>query len=116
MQIKLPAVEASPLEKGRLAFANGELAEALHFFSLTTKNDSNNAWGWHGRGDALQCLGDYNGALQAYEQAISLQPHTALHYGGKANALNGLQQYQESKLAMQHALELDASIKWLFTD
>jgi len=116
LDINLPPIEPSTLEKGRHAFQQGEYAEALHLFSLTTKSDPNNAWGWHGRGDALQLLGDYKGALSAYEKAISLQPHTALHYGGKANTLRGLQRHREFEVAKQRALELDASVGWLFSD
>ena len=116
LTITLPEVETSSLEKGRQAFYNGDYAEALFFFGQTTKEDPNNAWGWHGRGDALQLLRDYKGALQAYEHALSLQPNNALHLGGKANALLGLQRHHESEVAKQRALELDGSIKWLFTN
>ena len=116
LEIDLPMIARSPLEKARSAFQEGEYAEALHLFSLTTPADPNNAWGWHGRGDSLQLLGEYKGALESYQQAISLQPHTALHHGGKANALRGLLRYEEFEVAKQRALELDASVDWLFSD
>ena len=116
LQIVLPKVPLSPLEKGRQLFTQKEYAEALHFFSVAIDEDPNNAWGWHGRGDALQLLGDYKGSLEAYEKAIHLQPHTALHFGGKSNALRGLQKYDLAKVAKQRALELDASLEWLFND
>ena len=116
LKIDLPKREPTLLEQGRTAFSHGHYAEALHFFSEAVRLDPNNAWHWHGRGDALQLMGDSAGALQAYEQACSLQPQTALHWGGKANALRRLQRTVESDSARRRALELDQSITWLFND
>ena len=116
LQVDLPEVRRSYLEQGRGSFSQKEYAEALHFFSLAIEEDPNNAWGWHGRGDALQLLGDYKGSLEAYDKAIILQPTTALHYGGKSNALRGLDQLDKADIAKKRALALDASIGWLFTD
>jgi tetratricopeptide (TPR) repeat protein len=116
LQVELPNVPISLLEMGRGSFSKQEYAEALHFFSLAIKEDPNNAWGWHGRGDALQLLGDYKGSIEAYEKAILLQPNTALHYGGKSNALRGMGLGEKSDVIKKHALELDASIEWLFKD
>ena len=116
LKIDLPKREPTLLEKGRTAFSNGQYADALHFFSQAVQLDPNNAWNWHGRGDALQLMGDSTGALQAYERACALQPQTALHWGGKANALRRLQRSAESDSARRRALELDQSIAWLFND
>ena len=116
LKIELPKREPTLLEKGRTAFSNGQYADALHFFSQALQLDPNNAWNWHGRGDALQLMGDSTGALQAYERACALQPQTALHWGGKANALRRLQRSAESDSARRRALELDQSIAWLFND
>jgi tetratricopeptide (TPR) repeat protein len=116
LTINLPVIEASLLERGRTAFGDGEYSEALHCFSALITEQPTNAWGWHGRGDALQLMGEPSSALEAYDQAIKFQPNCALHYGGRANALKALQRYSDSKLAKQQALELDESLTWLFTD
>ena len=103
-------------ELGTNAFKAKNFEEAAEHFSKAIEEDPNNAWGWHGRGDALQLLGDYKGSLEAYDKAIFLQPTTALHYGGKSNALRGLDQHDKSAIEKERALALDASLGWLFTD
>ncbi len=61
---------------------------------------------WRGKGDALFYLKRYEEALQAYEQAIRLEPGSAdVHYN-KGNALLCLERYQEAIDAYEHAIRL----------
>ena len=61
---------------------------------------------WRGKGDALFYLKRYTEALQAYEQAIRLEPGSAdVHYN-KGNALLCLERYQEAIDAYEHAIRL----------
>ena len=102
-QFHLPKVPISPLEKGRQFFQQGQYSEALSCFQLVIEEQPNNSWGWHGRGDALQLLGEYAGALEAYEKAISLAAQQGIHHAGRANALRAQGRLREAEQAQQKA-------------
>ena len=104
---------APGLAHARRALAEGHLAEALHQFGVLLELDANNAWAWHGRGDALQLLGQPAEALAAYERACSLDPAEGLHHGGRANALGALGRSKDAATAWQQALRLDPSLTWM---
>lgn len=87
-EILLP--DLPDIERARQAFATGAYGEALHLFGEILAVDATNPWAWHGRGDALQLLGQHAAALEAYERAHSLQPKEPLHEAGRQNALRGL--------------------------
>jgi tetratricopeptide (TPR) repeat protein len=101
------------LGDGRAAIAAGRAAEALHHFGLLLEDHPDQPWGWHGRGDALQLLGDHEGALAAYRRAASLQPAQGLHHLGRANALEALGQEQAAAEATRRGLALDPSLHWM---
>ncbi len=67
---------------------------------------SDNAVVYNGKGDALFARKLYREALEAYEQAVSLDPNNAAAYNGKGNALSGLELYREAEKAYQHAERL----------
>ena len=90
MLISLPAGTVDSLSAGRAAFEAGHYADALHHFGVILEHDPDHPWAWHGRGDALQLMGSYQEALEAYETAASLQPDEPLHRAGIANALRAL--------------------------
>src|SRR2546421_12217256 len=50
---------------------------------------------------------DLEEALAAYEQAITLDPHNAITYLNKGNALKGLSRYEEALAAYERAITLD---------
>jgi len=107
-----PGVEAQ-LREGRAAFSEGHYGDALHHFRTLTEADPKNAWGWHGRGDALQMLNAHAEALAAYDRAIDLAPERGLHHGGRANALSALDRSADADGAWSTALELDPSLSWM---
>ena len=102
------------LDEGRRALSGGEYAEALfHFRERLSETDDQDAWAWHGRGDALQFLGQSSDALAAYDRAVALQPRQGLHHLGRANALDALARSTEAEEATRHGLSLDPSLSWM---
>lgn len=102
----------SALDAGRRALESGELGEALFQFSQACALRPDEAWPWHGRGDALQLSGDHPGALQAYEAALERAPRLALAHNGRGNALDGLGRTDDAVAAWERALELDPRLSW----
>ncbi|MDP6945643.1 MAG: tetratricopeptide repeat protein, partial [Myxococcota bacterium] len=70
-------------------------------------------WAWHGRGDALQLLGQHVDALDAYTRAARLAPDTGLHHAGRANALKSLDRGQEAHQAQVRAQTCDPTLEWM---
>jgi len=92
MDITLPPSTVDALEAGRRAFQDGHYADALHHFGQVTAADPDSAWGWHGRGDALQLMGSHAAARDAYDRAAALQPTEPLHAAGAARARRALRE------------------------
>ena len=103
---------AQALTAGRRAMETGEHGEALYQFGLAAEARPQEAWPWHGRGDALQLSGDHAGALAAYDAAVERVPGLALAHNGRGNALDGLGRLDEAVAAWQKALELDPRLSW----
>lgn len=102
------------LEDGRRAVAEGRFGEALFHFGALVEERPDNAWAWHGRGDALQLLGDFEDALAAYDHAAKLQPSEGLHHGGRSNALRALGRISEADAARAEALRRDPGLTWMW--
>jgi len=100
------------LGDGRRAFAEGRHADALFSFSQRISEAPDDAWGWHGRGDALQLLGAHADALEAYERAAALRPDTALHHAGRANALRSLGD-PRAAAAWTEVISRDPGLAWM---
>lgn len=100
------------LTAGRRALETGDHGEALYQFGVAAEARPQEAWPWHGRGDALQLSGDHAGALSAYNEAASRVPSLALAHNGRGNALDGLGRRDEAVQAWKHALELDPRLSW----
>lgn len=111
--IEIPDFGPDHLAEGRDAFAAGRHADALFHFSERAREAPQDPWGWHGRGDALQLLGEPAGALEAYDRAAALSPGEGLHHGGRANALEALGREAEAQAAWQRALGLDPTLGWM---
>ena len=86
MAITLPPTTTNALTAGRAAFTAGLYADALHHFGQVLQSDPDHAWGWHGRGDALQLMGSHADALASYQRASALQPEEPLHTAGAERA------------------------------
>ena len=89
--------------------------QALTYFEASILQNDDNAWAWHGKGDAHQWLGDYKESLNAYEQASTRSPTEGLHWGGRANALYGLKEYAAAHDLRQRTLTLDPTLHWMFS-
>ena len=92
LQITLPPSTVDALEAGRAAFAEGRFSDALYHFGVVIEADSRSAWGWHGRGDALQLMGAHEDARDAYLRAAALQPGEPLHQEGAERARRALRE------------------------
>jgi len=75
-------------------------------------SDPTDAAGWYAAGQALAEAGNYTQALQAYQQAIALDPGSADAWNGVADVLNRAHKYTTDPLATLK-LALDASNKSL---
>src|SRR5258708_7876967 len=70
-------------------------------FSRKTKEE------WLTEGNVLNALKKYNEALDAYQQAIRLDPNNAIAYHNMGNSLNALKRNNEALDAYQQAIRLD---------
>ena len=71
-------------------------------------SDPTDAAGWYAAGQNLTSAGNYTEALQAYDQAIALNPNYAEAWDGRADVLNRANPYTSNPLATLN-LALDAS-------
>lgn len=72
------AVEANPDAANRYALGQGYLGvgrynEAFSQFQLVQQQDAKNPFGYYGQGQALAKQGEYDAAIEAFENAINLQ-------------------------------------------
>lgn len=111
LHIRLPK---SPLELGRICLRSQQYDQALHYFEVAIRDNPEDSWAWHGKGDSLQGKTDYISALNAYRKASQLAPHEGLHWGGQANAHQGLHHPKEQVSCQDRALKLDPSLSWMF--
>ena len=112
MDITLPKTQ---LELGRKMLEAHNFQQALQHFEASILQNDDNAWAWHGKGDAHQWLGDYKESLHAYEQASARNPTEGLHWGGRANALYGLREYTVAQDLRKRTLTLDPALQWMFS-
>ena len=89
------------------------MGEALHHFGQRIQDAPEDSWAWHGRGDALQLMGEHAAALDAYQRAVEISENVGLHHGGVANALESLNRKSEAETHWKRALELDPGLTWM---
>ena len=70
-------------------------------FSRKTKEE------WLTEGNVLNALKKYNEALDAYQQAIRLDPNNAIAYHSMGNAFHKLKRHEEALDAYRQAVRLD---------
>jgi Flp pilus assembly protein TadD len=70
-------------------------------FGQTTEED------WFNKGIALEDLGKYDEAIQAFDKALELDPQNAEAWSEKGYALGELGKYDEAIQALDKAIELD---------
>lgn len=111
LTIRLPK---SHLELGRICLRSQQYDQSLYHFELAIRDNPEDSWAWHGKGDSLQGKKDYINALIAYQKASQLKPNEGLHWGGQANAHQGLQNPLEQASCRVRTLELDPNLSWMF--
>ena len=62
---------------------------------------------WNNKGLALNSQGKYNESIEAYDEAIKLDPKYANAWNNKGNALQNQGKYDESIEAYDEAIKLD---------
>ena len=121
-QVVLKALEKDPqkrfatVQEFAAALEQASLSEQS-VFSFPTLEDSLSQKGipasqktkeeWLAEGNAYYDARQFQEALSAYEQAISLDPNYAPAYVGKGIALRNLKRYEEALLANERAIQLD---------
>ncbi|NJL52925.1 MAG: tetratricopeptide repeat protein [Hydrococcus sp. SU_1_0] len=73
------------LREGNSLLDQNQAQDSLNKFQQVINLQRDSATAWKGRGDALFTLGRYSGALEAYDQAIAIEPANvkALNNQGK---------------------------------
>ncbi len=71
---------------------------------------------WLDEGNRLYNMGQFQEALQAFENAIQIDPTFADAYEGKTSALCTLGRYQEALVSVETALKLDPSYAASYND
>ena len=66
---------------------------------------------YHTRGVAKIGLGDYNGAIEDFDECIRFNPKKALYYHDRGKAKEALNQHEKAIVDFQKAKELDPDIK-----
>ena len=104
----------SHIELGRICHGRSNMIKHCITLNRQFCDNPEDSWAWHGKGDSLQGKKDYINALNAYHEASQLAPNEGLHWGGKANAHQGLHHPLEQDSCRVRALELDPSLSWMF--
>lgn len=60
----------------------GRQEEALRLFDAKIQQNGQDKWAWHGRGYALEELGEWEEAIQVYLQALEIDPEMAHPWHG----------------------------------
>jgi tetratricopeptide (TPR) repeat protein len=73
------------------------------------------AIGWYGQGVGLSYIGDYEGALEAFDSAVEAYPHYGNAFYGQADAQFAVRDYRAAEQAYLRAMENghdDRSTRW----
>lgn len=108
---KDPAMRFPSIQAFAQALAQANPASAPTIPARSTPQPTQNATkskeDWLNKGVALHNLKRYEEALDAYNQAIRLDPNYALAYTGKGSALNNLKSYEEALEVCNQAIRLN---------
>ena len=84
----------------------GKAAQSLPFIRRLLQADGSNPDAWTLLGNAELSCGNSDGALQAFDHAMSLKPDHPVTLANRANALNALGRHDEALASVQQALRL----------
>jgi tetratricopeptide (TPR) repeat protein len=74
---------------------------------VVAENNAGDAVSWTLRGNDLQKQEQYRDALDAYNNAVELDPYYSIAWNGRGNALTALGYYEEAIRSYNRAIELD---------
>ena len=80
---------------------------ALRFYQLTIKLMPNQADAWYGMGTTLMEMSNFEGGLQAIDEAISINPLNADYWFAHARALFELDKGEDATCSLENGLNLD---------
>jgi serine/threonine protein kinase len=107
-----PAPADGLVRRAEQAFLRGEFLEAAKAYREALSVHGREAGLWVALGDAYVAEAQYDLALQAYEQAIALDPNDPLGWSNKAVALEGLGRPWEAADCHERARRLKAERGW----
>lgn len=92
---------------GAAYLQTGAYSDAQHHLRIAVTKDPANPEHFYNLGLSLQNHADFNGALEAYQQAIHLKPNFVSAHGNYANVLRDLGRYEEAQQHYQQAINLN---------
>ncbi len=94
-------------QAGRKTDARTHLAEAARWFRVDLRKNPNSVVSWERLGDTLVLAGDLQGAAEAFDRAMALEPANLTFYEKLAETLERQQRYDEAiAVARKHVVML----------
>jgi len=81
--------------------AKEQLAQAVEWFRVELEENPCSAALWESLGDTSAALGDFQGASDAFDKAVALEPRNPSHYQKLARALEFQRRYEEAVVVVQ---------------
>lgn len=98
---------ASAREEGTAFLRQGQFAEAAAALRRAVEADQDDESSWRLLGGALASDGDPDGAVDAFQRAVDINPDSAKNHYNVAVALQGAGRIAEARASIAHALVLD---------
>ncbi len=98
---------ASAREEGTALLRQGQFGEAAAALRRAVEADPNDESAWRLLGGALASAGDPQGAVDAFERAVEINPGSAKNHYNVAVALEAMGRIVEARAAIAQALVLD---------
>ncbi len=86
--------------------AKEQLAQAVEWFRVELEENPCSAALWESLGDTSAALGDFQGASDAFDKAVALEPRNPSHYQKLARALELQRRYEEAVAVVRKHMEL----------
>ncbi len=85
----------------------GNFDMAIRFYTLVTKKNKENPDAWYGLGSAFMGKEDFKSALQALDQAISIEPLSPDYWFAHARCLYELDKGDDAVKSLENGLNID---------
>src|SRR5215813_12817425 len=107
-----PAASADDATSCRQAKGDAAIAACDHAIASGTFKGSDLAGLYASRGAAYTAAGDYNRAVQDFDQAVSLDPNDAAAFNGRGVVRSAERDYERAIKDYDQAIRLDANYGW----